>query len=191
MEGSLPRIVCTGVQSTVTHGSLAIRGRQREITRAQLADPTRVWPRSVRWNPRMHWGRNAATGGPAESVTTAAARAPVFFALSAMVEDRHWVCDVVGSRRARLRSYAPPIGGNNHPEALPEDPAGLPRIAVGAARHTRVEVEFNALYPQVSHAPKRRATAGWVPPVGAEAQRQRGGPLLAGPGAHGLVGRAH
>jgi hypothetical protein len=74
-----------------------------------------------------------------------------------MVEDRHWVCDVVGSRRARLRSYAPPIGGNNHPEALPEDPAGLPRIAVGAARHTRVEVEFNALYPRPTGQPRAQA----------------------------------
>ena len=42
-------------------------------------------------------------------------------------------------------SYAPPIDGNKHPEALPEDPAGLPRIVVGATRHTRVEVELNAL----------------------------------------------
>ena len=70
---------------------------------------------------------------------------PIFFALSAMV--------VVGSGYAMWSghdaygcgSYAPPIDGNKHPEALPKDPAGLPRIAVGATRHTRVEVELNAL----------------------------------------------
>jgi hypothetical protein len=45
--------------------------------------------------------------------------------------------------------------------------------------------------PQVSHAPRRRASNGWVPSVGAEARWLHCGMLVAEPGARGLVDRAH